>query len=149
MFRGQSRHNIDSKGRVSLPARFRDALLRTNETGLILTPDPFEPCLHLYPLGAWEEFERKVSALPSMDRNIIQFRRLYISPAIDVEVDGAGRIRIPPDLRQKAQLEKEALWAGMGLKAELWSTPLWEAAIAMTDEQRADFRDTVQELIRV
>lgn len=147
MFRGQSRHTIDQKGRVSLPSRFRDALEKANETNLIITPDPFEPCLHLYGLTEWEKVEQKIDEMPRMSPKFVALRRRYISPAMDISLDKAGRILIAPELRQRAKLEKEVLWAGMRSKAELWSVPLWEEAMAMTEEEFADFRDTVQELI--
>lgn len=149
MFRGQFVHNIDSKGRISLPARFREALEASGDPRLVVTKAPFEPCLHLYPFRAWEAYESKISDLPSHDPLIVRFRRLYISPAVDLEVDPGGRILLSPDFRKKAELEKEAMWAGMGRTAELWSKPLFDAAMAMTDAEMAEFRTKVQELIRI
>ena len=70
MFRGQFTHSVDSKGRISLPARFRDVLVCAGDTRFVLTPALFDPCLHLYPMRAWEEFEEKVSALPNLERAI-------------------------------------------------------------------------------
>ncbi len=151
MFRGQSRHTIDPKGRLSLPARFRDALEADGDVRLILTKAPFDPCLHLYPLKVWEEYESKISALPMFDPTVQRLRRLYISPAVALEIDGAGRVRVPPELRDAAGLdkEKETLWAGMGRFAELWTVTHWDAATTMTPEQLMEIRDTVQEVIRV
>lgn len=149
MFRGQFVHTIDQKGRISLPARFREALDAAGDPRLILTRAPFEPCLHLYPLKEWEVYAEKISDLPSLDPDIVRFRRLYISPAVDLEMDGGGRILIAPDFRKKAELEKEALWAGMGRTAELWSKPLFDAAMEMTPEEMQEFRKKVQELIRI
>jgi MraZ protein len=147
MFRGQFLHSVDPKGRISLPAKFRDAL--GNNPTVVLTPSPFEPCLRLYPLPTWEELERKISALPSMDRNVTRFRRVFISRAQDVEVDGSGRVRVAPDLREHAGLDKDVLWAGMGEHIELWSKPRWDQETEMSPEQLAEFRDKVEELIRV
>ena len=149
MFRGQYTHSIDPKGRTSLPARFRDALDAAGQVRLILTPAPFDPCLHLYPLSAWEKFEAKIAELPTMDRDIARFRRLYISPAVDVDVDKAGRIRIGAEFREKAKLDGDVFWAGMGRIVELWSKDLWEQSNSMDDEQFAQFQNKVQELIRV
>lgn len=149
MFRGQFLHTIDQKGRTSLPARFRELLERGGDTRLICTPAPFDPCLHLYPLAKWEEFERKISELPSLDPDITRFRRLYISPALDVEPDKAGRIRLNAEFRAQASLDGEVFWAGMGNIVELWSKPLWDKSNEMDTEQFAQFRAKVQELIRI
>ncbi len=147
MFRGQFLHSVDQKGRVSLPSRFRDALAGDNR--VVLAPWPFEPCLQLHPLPAWEEFEAKIAALPRMDRAINQFRRLHISRALDMELDGSGRVRVAPELREHAGLSQEVLWVGMGTHVELWSKHHYDAATTMTDEQFNVFRDKVEELIRV
>src|SRR5689334_9321479 len=105
MFRGQFLHTVDPKGRVSLPAKFREQL---GDGGtVVLTPSLFDPCLQLYPLTAWEELERKISALPSTDRNVTRFRRLFISRAQDVELDGSGRVRVAQDLRDEVGLDKD------------------------------------------
>lgn len=149
MFRGQFVHTIDQKGRISLPARFREALEQSGDKRLIVTPAPFEPCLHLYPLKAWQAYEESISDLPSLDPDIVRFRRLYISPAVDLEMDAGGRILISPAFRKKAELEKEALWAGMGRTAELWSKPRFDEVMDMSEAELADFRIKVQELIRV
>lgn len=149
MFRGQFVHTIDSKGRTSLPARFRDALTENGDARLVVTKAPFEPCLHLYPFRAWQAYEEQISDLPSLDPHIVRFRRLYISPAVDLEPDSAGRILLPPDFRTHAGLEKEALWAGMGRNAELWSKARFDQVMTMTEAELSDFRTKVQELIRI
>lgn len=149
MFRGQFVHSIDAKGRVSVPSRFREGLLGTPSTPFILTPDPFDPCLHLHPLGAWEEFEQKIAALPSLDANVVRFRRVYVSAAIECELDAAGRVLVPPQLRDRIGLQKEVLFAGTGLKIELWAKERWDAAIAMTSEDLDAFKRAVMEQIRV
>jgi MraZ protein len=147
MFRGQFLHSVDQKGRVSLPAKFREQL---GDAGTaVLTPSPFDACLQLYPLQAWEELERKISAYSSVDRNVTRFRRLFISRAQDVEVDGSGRVRVTQDLRDHAGLDKDVLWAGMGHYVELWSKPRWDQETEMSPEQWTEFRDKVEELIRV
>jgi MraZ protein len=147
MFRGQFLHSVDPKGRVSLPAKFREQL---GDAGtVVLTPSPFDACLQLYPLQAWEELERKISGLSSVDRNVTRFRRLFISRAQDVEVDGSGRVRVAQDLRDHAGLDKDVLWAGMGHYVELWSKPRWDQETELSPEQLTEFRDRVEELIRV
>ncbi len=149
MFRGQFVHSIDAKGRVSLPARFRDALMADGDSRFIVTPAPFDPCLHVYPIRAWEEFEQKMSELPRLDPNIVRFRRLYVSAAIECELDRAGRVLVPPHLREKASLAKDALWAGMGRNIELWSKERWDAALAMSPDEQEAFKQAVMEQIRI
>jgi MraZ protein len=146
MFRGQFSHSVDAKGRVSLPARFRDVLVADGDARFVLTPAVFDACLHLYPMKAWEEFERKVSALPSLDATAIRFRRLYVSAAVECELDGSGRVLVPPHLRERIKLEKDALWAGMGPTLELWAKSSWDAALTMTSEEADSFRAALEQL---
>jgi MraZ protein len=146
MFRGQFSHSVDAKGRVSLPARFRDVLVADGDARFVLTPAVFDPCLHLYPMKAWEEFERKVSELPSLDATAIRFRRLYVSAAVECELDGSGRVLVPTHLREHAKLDKEALWAGMGRTLELWAKSSWEAALTMTSDEADSFRAALEQL---
>ncbi len=140
---------IDAKNRVSFPARFRDGLLHDGDARFILTPAPFDPCLHLYPMRAWEEFEQKISELSSLDPNVVRFRRLYVSAAIECELDKVGRVLVPPHLREKAALEKDVLFAGMGRIIEVWSKPLWDRSISMTPEEHEAFRQAVTEQIKI
>jgi MraZ protein len=146
MFRGQFSHSVDAKGRVSLPARFRDVLVAEGDARFVLTPAVFDPCLHLYPMKAWEAFERKVSELPSLDATAIRFRRLYVSAAVECELDGSGRVLVPPHLRERIKLEKDALWAGMGQTLELWSQSAWNEALTMTTDEAASFRAALEQL---
>lgn len=149
MFRGQFAHTIDQKGRVSLPARFRDALLAGGDPRFVLTPALFDPCLHVHPMRAWEELEQKISELPSFDPNIVRFRRLYVSAAIECELDKTGRVLVPPALREKASLAKDVIWAGMGRTIELWGQEKWDAALMLSPDDAAAFQRAVMEQIRV
>ena len=147
MFRGQFVHSVDAKGRISLPARFRDVLLADGDARFVLAPALFDPCLHLYPMRAWEEFEQKVSELPSLDPNAVRFRRMYVSAAVECELDKAGRVLIPPHLREKAELDKsEALWAGMGRILELWSRARWDAALNVSPSEMDSFRAAMEQI---
>src|SRR5690606_28966449 len=150
MFRGQFQHSVDAKGRISLPARFRETVAGARgEPRFVLTPALFDPCLHLYPLTAWEAFEAKIAELPSMDPHIVRFRRLYVSAAVECELDKAGRVLVPTHLREKAQLDKDALWAGMGRHLELWAKEQWERALVLSPEDEASFKQAVLEQIRI
>lgn len=147
MFRGQFVHSVDAKGRISLPARFRDVLLADDDARFVLTPALFDPCLHLYPMRAWEEFEQKVSELPSLDPNAVRFRRMYVSAAVECELDKAGRVLVPPHLRERAELDKsEALWAGMGRILELWSRARWDAALTMSAGDMDSFKLAMEQI---
>lgn len=144
MFRGQFEHAIDEKGRTSLPARFRDVLVDAKE--VVLTPSLFDPCIELYPLRAWQELEEKIAELPRFDPQAIQFRRRYVSAAIECELDKQGRILVPTLLRGHAGLTKDALWRGVGKTAELWSKERWVKALEMTPTEVQDFKTFVEHL---
>ncbi|HEX9294182.1 MAG TPA: division/cell wall cluster transcriptional repressor MraZ [Polyangiaceae bacterium] len=149
MFRGHFEHAIDAKGRTSLPSRFRDVLAATGDERMVLTPSPFDACLHLFPMKAWEEFEAKIAALPQFEPNVIKLRRLYVSAAVECEVDKHGRVLVPNSLREHAMLQKDVLWAGMGQMVELWAREKWNEVQAMTAEERASFRRAVAEQLRI
>jgi MraZ protein len=125
MFRGRFAHTIDPKGRLSIPSRFREALERDNgERRLVVVPN--DHCLEVHPFGAWERMEMKVKALPQMDPEVQKFNRLYISRAMDVTLDGQGRIQIPPEYRGKAALAKDVMIIGGVLMFEIWNRERWE-----------------------
>jgi len=146
MFRGQFVHSVDAKGRISLPARFRDVLVGESNAAFIITPALFYPCLDVYPMKTWEEFEREVSKLPSLDPHAVRFRRLYVSAAVECELDKAGRVLVPPHLRERAELDKgDALWAGMGKNLELWSRSRWDASLEIAPSEMSAFRLAVEQ----
>jgi MraZ protein len=149
MFRGHFEHAIDAKGRTSLPSRFRDVLAATGDPRMVLTPSPFDACLHLFPMKAWEEFEAKIGALPQFEPNVIKLRRLYVSAAVECEVDKQGRVLVPNSLRDHAALQKDVLWAGMGQMVELWAREKWSDVQTMSASEREDFRRAVAEQLRI
>lgn len=146
MFRGQFSHSVDAKGRVSLPARFRETLAVQGDPRFVLTPAPLDPCLHLHPMRDWEELERRVAELPSMDPNIVLFRRAYVSAAIECELDKTGRVLIPQELRERIGLKKDALWAGMGRMLELWSKEQWDAALSLAEQEKQQLRQVMEQI---
>lgn len=145
MFRGQFEHAMDAKGRVSLPSRFRDALVRSGDDRLIVTRGLRDPCLDVFPMKRWEAFEQRVAALPRFDAGVIKLRRLYVSAAVECELDGQGRLLVPPGLREYATLDKAVLWAGMGESAELWSADRW-AETQKAAAEDTSFLRTLEEL---
>jgi MraZ protein len=146
MFRGHFMHSVDAKGRISLPARFRELIAANGDQRIVLAPDVFDPCLHLYPVRAWESLEQKVMELPSLARSSVRFRRLYVSAAVECELDASGRVLIPPTLRERARLDKDAVWAGMGQLLELWSKAEWDRALAMTPEEANELRSALEQV---
>lgn len=138
MFRGVQHINIDAKGRMAVPARQRESLLALSDGLVVLTVDTQSPCLALYSLPEWERIERDVQALPALNPAIKRFQRLVLGYASDLQLDGNGRVLVPPALREYARLEKRAVLVGQGNKLELWSEALWleerDAALAADPE---------------
>lgn len=143
MFRGQFQHSVDAKGRVGVPARFRELLLPRGQTQFIVTPDPRDPCLNVFALPAWEELERKIAELPSMDPHVVRFRRVYVSAAIECELDKAGRVLVPQALRARIALGTEAVFAGMGPRIDLWALERWQDAIKEEEGEREEFHQAL------
>ena len=145
MFRGRYEHTIDAKGRTSLPARYRDALAALGERRVILT-SALDPCLVAYAMPEWNAFEERVSKLPQFDRAVQKLKRIYLSGAVECEVDDSGRLLIPPTLREHAGLTKECIWAGSGKYAELWDKLAWKTQFETNDEERRAISARLAEL---
>ena len=124
-FRGVSNLNLDAKGRIVLPARYRERLAETCASQLVITIDTDQPCLLIYPLGEWEQIEEKIEALPSFNPTTRRIQRLLIGHATEVEVDANGRMLLSNPLRDYAQLGKKVVLIGQGKKFELWDEELW------------------------
>jgi MraZ protein len=107
---------LDSKGRVTIPARHREALKALCEDQLTITKNP-KRCLTIFPRPAWEAFRAKLLALPMSNDD---WRRIYIGSAQPVEIDGASRVLVAPELREWASIERDVLLIGMGGRFELW-----------------------------
>lgn len=127
MFRGVSELNLDTKGRMTMPTRYRERLLERCEGRLVVTIDTDERCLLLYPTPEWEAIERKLDALPSFNAQARRVQRLLMGHATDAEMDSNGRILLPPPLRQYAGLDKRSVLIGQGKKFELWDEGHWNA----------------------
>ena len=111
--------NLDAKGRMAVPSRQRELLSVLSEGHIVLTVDTQTTCLALYPLPEWERIERDVQALPALNPAVKRFQRLVLGYASDLQLDGSGRVLVPPALREYAQLEKRAVLVGQGNKLEL------------------------------
>lgn len=127
MFRGASTLNMDSKGRVAIPARYRDEILGRSGGNLVLTVNNTKDrCLWLFTLDEWEKAEQKLVALPSFDKSAQYLKRLLIGYANDCEMDTAGRLRISAPLIDFAGLDKHVVLIGQGNKFELWDEAEWK-----------------------
>lgn len=124
-FRGVSNLSLDAKGRIVLPARYRERLVDFCQSQLIVTIDTDQPCLLIYPLPEWELIEEKIEALPSFNPTTRRIQRLLIGHATEVEVDANGRMLLSNPLRDYAQLGKKVVLIGQGKKFELWDESLW------------------------
>ncbi len=126
MLRGLNALTLDGKGRMGIPTRYREQLRDNGGGQLIVTLDPSDPCLLLYPRPEWEVIERKLVRLPSLNRQARKLQRVLMGHASEVELDGAGRILLSAELRESAFLEKHVMLVGQGNKFELWSEQNWK-----------------------
>lgn len=134
MFRGRFLHTIDSKGRISIPSKFRDIIIEFYGGKLILTNDLVAKCIAAYTPKGWEDLEEKVRNVSSMDEDVNAFIRLVFASAEDCTIDTQGRILIPPRLREYASLTKEVLITGSPKnKFELWNPGMWEETVSAVD----------------
>ncbi len=124
MFRGATQITLDAKGRLAVPARYRERLAVRCAGHLICTVDQ-DHCLLIYPLPDWEEIERKLMRLSSFNKSTRRLQRLMVGYASELEVDGHGRVLIPRELREFAGLERQAMLIGQGNKFELWDEQRW------------------------
>ena len=125
MFRGVTILNLDAKGRMAVPTKYRDRLQSTAEGQLVVTLDMSDPCLLIYPVTEWEEIERKLVRLPSLNKQAARLKRLLLGHASEAQLDSHGRILLPPALRELVKLEKRIILLGQGNKFEVWDEQTW------------------------
>jgi MraZ protein len=124
MFRGANKLSLDVKGRMVMPTRYRERLQERCGGKLVVTVDK-DQCLLIYPLPDWEEVERKLMRLPSLNAHARQLQRLMVGHATDLDLDAHGRILLPPNLREFGMLTRDAVLVGQGVKFELWDEARW------------------------
>jgi MraZ protein len=122
MLLGSHRHSLDAKGRLAIPARFREELT----SGLVMTRG-FDRCIALYPMAKWEKLAAGINELPVADHDVRQFRRLVYSEAVDAHLDSQGRLLVPQVLQQFAGIEREVVVIGVHTSIELWSLARWQS----------------------
>jgi MraZ protein len=123
VFQGASSLSLDAKGRLSVPTRHRDVLAATAGGALTITRHP-HGCLMIFPRPEWEQFRERIAAMPLKDQWL---KRLFLGNAMDVDMDGTGRILISPELRAAANIAKDTLLLGMGSHFELWDKATHDA----------------------
>jgi len=129
LFRGVSTLTLDAKGRMAMPARYRDLLQERTGGNLVITIHTDDRCLWIYPRPEWEEIEARIDALPSFNPLTTKLRRLLIGYATETEMDGAGRLLLAPSLREYAGLDRKLMLVGQGRKFELWDEARWQAQV--------------------
>lgn len=140
MIRGANLLNLDAKGRLGIPSRYREGLMARCEGSLVVTVNNTkEHCLWLYPMDEWVKVEEKIVQLPSFDPNHQKLKRFLLGHACDVEMDGSGRILLPAPLREFAILSKSVMLVGQGNKFEIWSEELWDARRSQWLKEEMDF----------
>ena len=128
MFMVEYNHTIDAKGRLIVPAKFREAL----GDEFVVTRG-LDDCLFVFPNEGWKVFEEKLSTLPVANKNARRVARFFLSGAATVELDKQGRILIPTTLREYGALEKEVVFIGVANRVEIWSKERWENSAVMDD----------------
>ena len=128
MFQGATELSLDAKGRLTVPAGHREILLAEAGGKLVATAHPHR-CLLLYPSPAWGPIRDQIMSFSSLERQTSMVQRLLVGFAKDVEMDAAGRLLIPPELRRYATLEKRVMLVGQGSHFEIWNVQEWEKQI--------------------
>lgn len=144
MFRGANAINLDAKGRVAIPTKYRQSLMDDCTGQLVCTIDTQQSCLLLYPLPEWEEIELKLKRFSSTNPHERRLKRLLLGYANEVEMDKNGRVLLAGPLRQRANLEREIMLIGQLNKFEIWDAVAWNEQVMMDieTEQAADFELT-------
>lgn len=139
MFRGISNISIDTKGRLSMPSKYRDAILASAAGQIVITVDHADKCLLIYPMDQWLKVEQSLMSLPNVNRRVRNMQRLILGHAAELELDVQGRVLLPAPLREYAGLDKRIVLVGQVNKFELWDADQWQqACTAWLQEARED-----------
>lgn len=139
MFQGASFVTLDTKGRLSVPTRYRDVLSATSASQLTMTKHP-HGCLMIFPRSEWEKFRDRIASLPMQAQ---WWKRIFLGNAMDVDMDATGRVLVSPELRSAAGISKDTVLLGMGNYFELWDAATYSAQEAeqMKGEMPDVFKD--------
>lgn len=142
MFMGEYSHNLDAKGRLIVPAKFREEL----GTKMIVTQG-LDGCLSIYTPAAWEKIYASLQALPSTKKEARAYVRILTSRASEVELDNQGRILIPSKLIEQARIEKACVIVGAGEKVEIWAKNVWDAYMADSEESFEELAESLTDFM--
>ena len=141
MFIGEYQHTIDEKGRLAVPAKFRNELAK----GAVVTRG-LDNCLFLYPQKDWEELAQKLAKLPISQANTRAFARMMLAGAMDCEIDRQGRIILPDYLRKFGTIKKKVVIAGLYNRLEIWDVEAWEKYKASIEKRGGDIAEALGDL---
>ncbi|MCR5501893.1 MAG: division/cell wall cluster transcriptional repressor MraZ [Lachnospiraceae bacterium] len=128
MFMGEYNHTLDEKGRLIIPARFRESLGEE-----CVVTKGMDGCLFVFDLDEWKQFEEKLRSLPMIDKDARQFVRFFLAGAAMVEVNRSGRIQLPETLLRYADIVKDAVLIGVGSRVEIWSKERYDGTVSFED----------------
>ena len=143
-FSGKYYYSVDSKGRIIIPAPFREIISANYSRKLYIVNAAFDKCLHLYPQEEWNRLEERVRAMPKMDEAVKFFMRKVIASAVEIELDKQGRVLIPVAHREDSSINGEIVVVGQIDKIELWDRKEWDA---MVDPAKIDKKAVEQRLV--
>ena len=129
MFRGANSINLDSKGRIAIPAKYRSCITESCESHLIITCDPYDNCLLIFTLEHWATTEADLQSLSNSKPLHRRLKRIMLSHATEVDMDGSGRLLIPSVLRERSNLKKEVMLIGHGNTFQLWNESVWHQLV--------------------
>ena len=144
MFRGRYEHTIDTKGRISIPSKFREILGKKYGDRLVITN--FDHCLIAFPCEEWSVLEQKVGSFSLVRKETSAFFRFFYSSAVDCDIDKQGRLLIPPSLRDYANLQKDVVLVGEGKRIEIFAKDRWLEEARKAEEDFDQIRDTLANL---
>jgi MraZ protein len=140
-FSGKHYYTVDPKGRIIIPAAFREIITSNYSTKLYITNAPFDRCLYIYPLEEWNKLQEQVRSKPRYDEAIRFFMRRVIASAVEVEMDKQGRILIPAALREDASINADVAIVGQIDRIELWNRVEWNTLVEPSGEHRKSYED--------
>ncbi len=129
MFKGIHNINLDGKGRLTIPTKYRNTIADQSNGSMVVTMDTEEKCLLLYPSTVWSSIEKNINDLPSFSKNHRRIQRILIGHAEDLEIDTAGRILLSKPLRLSVEMTKKITLIGQGAKFEIWSEDNWNTKV--------------------
>jgi MraZ protein len=148
MFRGTFEHTVDDKGRVSVPARFRDALIASGDERVVITNFAINSlrCLDVYPYAAWLQLEERLRARPQFDSRVMRFQNYYSAAAQECHLDKQGRILLPPSLREYAGLRRDVTFTAGGEKFRIWDHEVWGKVFAEAERELMENPESLSDL---